>query len=583
VFFDVLDGSDKHYKGANFRLFKATLDAKYSRYKQLLRQISVPVVELSNQLEMERGNFERIGVHAALQQKGGRQKLLDTDYTEAQIDEVKLTADELQVYQAMRDAYDELRPAIKEIMEVVYNAPLDEVEDYFPMMTDFEAMSDFEMRDKFGDRSLDMISNLRKNVEKGMTVTRTLGRQKIKINALEIFLQHVDNAAYLIETGADIKRLAEIAATSEYGAAVGEVAQKEVREWLDLAARKGKVERNKTVPILDTIRRHTGAAMIGFKLSSVFVNFTPFLDGAGFIGRYAFQGASDIATNPQWRAFLMKNMPELRERSGGDIEFMEFGASTLAKIEKAGFWPLQRADGLAASSIAAGAYAKYLDENGLKLDFENPSQAGIEYAQLIMRRTQSSAFFKDLPSAFTRGAFTGNKSFDRLIFQFQSFMMGRWSEIEHDMIRVGIKTKDVGQAMNIFFFLAMAGLAEMVLRRFTKEMLGMLTGDDPDKWSETFTEEMITNALQNVPFVSAVAGSYNYGNIPIPTISMAQEINEKFQAMKRTKDPDKKVLRILELLVQAGGTAAGLPGTSQASQIIRSASKTKKQQGLPTY
>lgn len=582
VFFDMLDGS-KEYKGANYRVFKRTLDKAYSRYLALRDEMAMEVVVLANELGLQRGNFERIGVHAALQQEGGRQKLLDTGYTDAQIDEVKLTEDELRLYNLMREKYGELKPAIKEVMEVVYNKSMDEVENYFPYMTDFEAMSDFEIRDRFGNNLPDVSVALKKNVESGMAITRTLGTQRIKINAMEIFLQHVDNASYLVEMGADIKRLAELAGTAEYGQAVGDVGQREVREWLDLMARKGKSDRNKSIRLLDIFRKHTGAAMIGFKLSSALVNMTPLFDGAGLIGRYAFQGASDVATNREWRAFLMKNFPELRDRVGGDIEFLEFGNTGLEKAERAGFWLLQKIDGITAASIASGAYQKYLDDNGLTLDFENANPEAVAYAQRIVRRSQSSAFFKDLPSAFTRGTLTGNKSVDRLLLQFQSFILNRWSMIEHDMLRAGIKSGNIGQAMSIFLWLSIAGFAEIGLRRLTKELIAMLTGDELDDWSETFTEEAILNSLQNIPFVSQAVSTYNYGNIPVPTLSLLQDMAEKWETLKRTKDPDKKRLKALELLIMTGGTAAGIPGTLQVSEIVRSAARQQREQKMPKH
>lgn len=569
VFFDMLDGTKK-YLGANYKIFKKTIDENWSKYLDTKDEIAGDVMKLAFDLGLKEGNYERIGVYAALQQEGGKQKLIDTGYTEKQIDKVKLTSEEMQLYELMREKLDDLAPAIEDVMNNVYNEPLTRVKNYFSYMTDFEAMSDYEIREMYGDRAIEYSSALKKNVEMGFTKKRTGGKQRIKINAMEIFLQHIDNASYLIEMGSDIKRLSEIAATEEYRESVGEIGQEEVRSWLDLMARKGHSQRNKTIPILDTFRKHSGAAVIGFKLSSALVNATPLLDGAGMIGRYAFQGASDIATSKQWREFLLKNFPELRDRIGGDIEFMEFGSSAIEKLEKIGFWALQKIDGLAASSVMAGAYQKYLDDNGLKMNFENPNQDAIGYAQRVMRRTQSSAFFKDVPSAFTRGTLTGNKSVDKLLLQFQSFMLNRWSLIEHDMIRSGIKSKDISQAMNMFFWLAMTGFAEMGLRRLSKEIIAMLTGEELDDWSETFAKETVVNTLQNVPFISQGVSLYNYGNIPVPTLSLAQDIGDKIVELRRTKNPDKKLLKVLELLVLTIGTVTGTPGTMQISEVIRS-------------
>jgi len=89
-------------------------------------------------------------------------------------------------------------------------------------------------------------------------------------------------------------------------------------------------------------------------------------------------------------------------------------------------------------AVAYGAYMKKMQELDLPVDFQNPNPEALEYAQLMMRRTQSSAFFKDVPPAISRGTFSGNRSLDRAIFQFQTFILNRWNTIRHDLCRVGI-------------------------------------------------------------------------------------------------------------------------------------------------
>ncbi len=572
VLFDLLDGT-KEYKGPNFKLFKEGLDKQWSRYFDLRDEVCQPILQLGRDFGMNEGNYERIGVYAALQQDNGRKKLLDTGYDEQQIDAVQLTKEEMRIYEKMREAYDSLVPEIEAVMRDVYNEKFVRERNYFPMLTDWEAMTSNEIQDIFTDKLIELPEGIKKNVPRKFTIERIGGTQKIKINALEIFLQHIDSASYLIEMGAEVKRLSEIAATAEYADAVGNVGQAEVRSWLDLMSRKGGVQYGKTIPALDTFRRHIGAAVIGFRLSTALVNATPLVDGAGIIGNYAFKGASDIATSPEWRAFVLKNFPEYRDRVGGDIEFLEFGTTTIEKAEEIGFYPLKYIDGLAAASVAVGAYQKYMIESGLDVDLSKPNAEAITYAQRVMRRTQSSAFYKDLPSVFTRGTFSGNRSIDRLLFQFQSFMVNRWSLIEHDMIRSGIKTGNVGKAMNIFFYLALAGFAEMGIRRLTKELIALLTGEDTEDWSETFTRELVVNTLQNIPFVSQGVSTYNYGNVPVPAISLIEQMTERFNRIKRTKSPSKRRLQALELLLLSSGVVAGVPGTVQALEIVESKRK----------
>lgn len=575
VFFDTLDGV-KNYKGANHEIFKKTVDVGYSKYLDKRDSITLPVVDLADKLRMKPGNYDRIGTHAIREQVGGEQKLLDTGYTKEQIDAVELSPQEMEVYVAMRKALDKLRPDIEEVMRVTYNQPLGTVKNYFSFMTDFEKMSDYEMRDRFADMNPDMRNNYRKNTEKGFTKERVGGTQKIKINAMEVFTKHVDNATYLVEMASEIKRLGEIAASAQYRDAVGDLGQEQVRSWIDLLARKGK-QAGDRIQIVDTLRKHTGAAVLGFKLSSALIQPTALLDGAALIGHYAFEGATDIATSRQWREFLVNNCPELRDRIGDDPAYLDFGGTgILTKVEKSGFWALQKLDSLTASAVTAGAYRKYMVEHGQKMDFNNPNQDAINYAQLMLRKTQSSAMFKDLPPAFTRGELTGNKSVDRLILQFQSFMLSRWSLIEHDMLRAGIKGGNTAQMMNIFFFLSLATLAEIGIRRLSKETVAYVTGAETKDWSETFTKELVLSALQNIPFVSQGVSFWNYGSVPVPSISIMQSIGNRMLELKRTKNPDKRQVKELELLILISGWATGMPGTLQAADLVRKSGQTKK-------
>jgi len=570
VLFDMLDGS-KNYKGANYETFKKPIDRAYSKYLDLKDSVENPVVELAKKLKLDETNFDRIGVYAAREQEGGVDKLLNSGYTLEQIGSVELNAAEMKLYEAMRAKLDYLKPMIDEVMRLTYNQKIGTVKNYFSFMTDFDGMSDFEIRERFSKGIPELnYATIRKNVEKGFTKQRTLGKQKIKVNAMDVYLRHIDNATYLIEVGSITKRLGEIAATKEYGEAVGDLGQEVVREWVDLQARKGKTQGDRIL-LVDTLRKHAGAAVLGFKLSSALIQPTALLDGAALIGNYAFKGAYDMSTNREWRVFLKENFPELRDRIGDDPAYLEFqeGRKLRNKAERLGFWPLQKLDMLTASSITVGAYEKYMAEHGLEVDFTKPNQDAIDYAQHILRRTQSSARFKDLPSAFTQGKLTGNKAIDRAVLQFQSFMLNRWSLIEHDMVRAGIKKGNAAQAANIFMYLSLATLAETSIRHLSKELIARITGDDLDDWSETFTEEFVNNTLQNIPVVSQIVSTWNYGNMPVPSISVVQDALNKIQIWKRTKDPDKRATNRMIALMTLFGVSMGIPGTLQITDILK--------------
>jgi hypothetical protein len=477
---------------------------------------------------------------------------------------------EMQMYQLMRTKLDSMRPAIKDIMRRVYNKDFTEVDDYFPFLTDHEAMEDLSIQDQIGD-NLPSISK-RKNVERGFTKARTGGKQKVRIDAMGVFLKHMDNATYLVKMGEDIKALGDVATDSKYGAAVGDLGQKMTVEWIDLLARKGAVTGR--IVGLDILRRNIGAAVLGFKLSSIFVQPTSLADGASLVGgNYVRRGVVAV-TNTEWRQFLWDNMPEIRERAGDDPAYLNMGGdSILANVREAGFLALKFVDALSASSVAIGAYTKSVEQRGGEVDLTKPDKQAIQEAQLMMRRTQASAFSKDAPPVITQGKLTGSVSVDKLILQFQSFMLNRWSVLRHDLWRVGIKGGETKQAVNIATWMMIAAAGELMSRRLAVELIGSFFGNEPEKWDKTVNKEAVGVALGSVPFVSQAVSAFQYGSVPVPSLSVINRVFDEAKTAAQTKDEAKKNKHKVRAVLLGAGAVFGVPGMLQAEALLKEKKK----------
>ncbi|MFH2013698.1 MAG: hypothetical protein ABIJ17_01885 [Patescibacteria group bacterium] len=589
VVVDVMDGN-KSYQGTIYKNFKARTDLNFKSFLENFFIFKEEIWDLAKKLNLNEKNFERIGVYAADQQENGRGKLLASKITQEEIENIKLNQSEKILYDTMRNRLDELRPQIEYMMKNVYNKPLGNVKNYFSFMTDFKSMDEAELYQRIGDNA-EEFGHPKKNPNLSFSKERVKDRsQKIKINAMEVYLNHIENALYAINMGEDNKMLFEIANDPDLKEKIGAKGQRILLQWLDLISRKGGSEGSKQIKFLDTLRTNIGAATLGFKLSSILIQPTALFDGASLIGTYAFKGMRDIATNKEYRQFVMDNMPEIKERLGDDPAYVEFSDNkTMAEIQKKGFWALQKFDQITATSVAWGAYLKYLNENDIQLDLDNPYKEGIDYAQSVVRRTQSSPLFKDLPFVITRGGLTGNKSLDRLIFQFQSFMLNRWSLIRHDLYNLGIKEGDYKKAGNIAFYLMMANFAELGIRKISKELINLLTGSDDDKEiKDGITKEFIMTLLGNIPFVSQAVSALGYGSIPVPSLSLIDTGLDKIRARlikgKKFKTKLKGIANLLEVLLS---TTSQLPGISQATDIIENLidliykDTSKKKSGKP--
>jgi hypothetical protein len=302
---------------------------------------------------------------------------------------------------------------------------------------------------------------------------------------------------------------------------------------------------------------------LGLKLSSILVQVTSLMDGAAMIGTYAFSGFKSIISSKEWRAFVIDNMPELRNRIGDDPAFQDFKKdSFMQKTNDLAYAPLKTIDRLAASGVAAGAYVKYCEDNGIDVNLADPDAEAIEYAQKMMRRTQSSSQFKDIPLAVSKGKLTGNISLDKIILQFQSFMLNRWSLVRHDLSRAGIKGGNKKQAINIAMWLIAANFAEAGIRRMSKEMIAQLIGEEiPEDDEDESMEKLVGQSLQNIPFLGSMYYAILYGDIPIPSISMATKIIEKVSAATKA-DEDTAGIKWLRALITA------TPGGQQFKGIL---------------
>ncbi len=572
TWFDLLDGGAAKFDGPNYRNFKKRLDTKYQSYLKLSGRTIDAVIKSANDLGLDDSNFERIGVYAASVQKGGRQKLLDTGLTDKFIDSVKLTENELKFYKVMRKALDELRPLIADTMKNVFNEPLGKVENYFSFLTDFEKMSEAEIQSRFGEQT--EFGRLTKEVRKGFTKERVGGYQPIKINAMDVFIKHVDNAAYLIHMSRDVRMLSEIANSPEYGKAAGELGQSITKEWLDLMARKGGKQGDIRIKILDLLRKNFGIAQLGFNVTSALIQPTALLDGAAVIGHHAFDGLIEITHNPQARNFVMDNMPELKARIGDDPAFREFGTKMFEKIQKAGYIPLKFLDGWTATGVAWGAYVKKMAELGLPIDYDNPNAEAISYAQLLVRDTQSSGEFKDLPLSVSKGKLTGNISFDKALLQFQSFMLKRWDILDKKMVRAylfggrgDVKQRNFTGAALILSMVSLALLAETEARRGIKKATNKIMNKF-DARENSFNEDFQQNVLQAIPIVSQALSIAVYKNDLVPSFSGIHDIAQGVSSLGGKKEETK--LRGAINIGAGVGQALGIPGTAQVSKILRS-------------
>ena len=391
----------------------------------------------------------------------------------------------------------------------------------------------------------------------------------------------------MLTMGKDIKQYFEIINSEEMREKLGDVGSLIWLQYLDVMARKGGTAGSKQIAVLDTLRKNISAGVLGFRLSSTLVQFSSFADTIATIGgEYAMKGVANISTSKEWRDFIMDNFPEVRKAVGDDIAFREFGEGLLDKITRVGMTPLQFLDGIMRSIAAAGAYQKLAEEKGIEIDFKNPDTQLVQEATKLMRKSQGSSFFKDQPLAISAGlGLTGNKSLNKTLLTFQSFMLNRWDNFKRQFWRLGIKEKNYKKAfMSFVWFSIVASAMEEGLRWSTRKIISLFTGDDDE---EEFVKNMALNDIQSIPLMGQLASSIMYSSNPVPVINVMNDITKGANYTVNGKTLETKLRGITQLTGGLASLFGRIPGASQASQIIKGiipdSNETKSElSGLPS-
>lgn len=586
VLFDVMDGFS-NYEGGVTQVFKKSIDSLYGYYLQKRAAKTKETFDLVKSLKLNRANYERIFIYGALQQENGYERLKAGNIDDDEMVHT-LTPNETAFYEYIRKNFEDIKFDIADTQRIYFNKFLGDVKNYLPWVTDFNKLSEMPIEDRMNTEI--PIELKKKTVQPGLTKERSKrGATPLKLNALEIFLRYMDDAYYLTELGGRIKLLGEVANSARFKEIVGDAGQEYVRNWVDTLARKGGTFQgtmSKFDRMLDRFRNNTNVATLAFRLSTALLQPTAWFNGAAYIGgRDATFGLYATAT-PHWRNFVLRNFPEIAERFGDDPFLIDFSDTPrLSKLKVAGYYFIKKFDQLTAMSVAIGAYKKKMRELGRDIDFNKPDKDAMMYAERIVRRSQGSAFFKDIPQALSRGTFTGNKAVDRLVFQFQNFTLSNWSSIKHDMIGYGIGQKQYGKMANMFLWFTLAGFAETALRYMTDETLGQLvkiaTNKTVDfkgkKYDDGKIEAFISQWMSKVPFANQFTSFAQYGSAPIPALNAMLDVGEQLAIASRItggtgrkKSPSwkqRKAARYLTVVFEAAGYGLGIPGTSQVAQV----------------
>jgi hypothetical protein len=544
-------------------------------------------------------------------QDNGRQKLIDTLLSDREqqnpeavaeinkhLDELVLTNEEQAVLDGFRQILDEIFPMIQYTQRIVFNEEVNYTDLYFPFLSDqkkTKALVD-DHDGRLGSNLADIGERIKEGLiqtaqtPKGPTKSRkeAPATQFVDINAGRVMHRYLDNMAYLIEMGETVKDLTDLTKDPRFDRIAGDIGAEYVKKWLIDIATKGSVGGRNV--IIDIFRKNIGVGVLGWKATAALIQPSAIIDGAQMIGPgYATYGINKFLdpTNKEWREYV-DQFPELRDRLGGEVALRELlQESWWDKRQNESFTFLKALDTFAASAIVIGAYQKKMDELGLEVKFdETPNQEAMFYAQNVMTLTQSSSQLKDLPPTLSRGAFSGNRSVDRAVLQFQNFLISaRFNRILHQGMRVPFarfkdaRSEGKGVMSSVYegskpvtsvaLYTMAAAMYGAGMRSAIYAMLASLSADDDkqDKVWDRALQSFIFELAGNVPLASNLYATSLYDSGLFPMIDIIGDTLDGVTSAFTGKSTESKT----KGAIKAGTTiltGAGVPGIVQIDQLL---------------
>jgi len=555
--FNVLDGR-ADYKGVNYNTFKVPVDEAHNQWQYAEDKIKRSFYNTINELKLTEKNSKRIAIYAYMQQRGGTKKLIeDHGYTKKQLEAIKLTDREMAMYKFMRNHLDDLHASLTEKMAKENNVNLGKQENYFPMMTNYGVTKPLL-------EELEQMGRMKSVVFGATQERKENAHQVLKLDAFQVFDSYVGKSTYFIAMDSTIQKLNKIASSEKYRKAVGENAQRSVLTWLDVLARKGGSVKKEArwEEKMNEFNNNLSVVMLGLRITTIVKQPLALLDGAAEIGAYAFSGTRMIL-DEKWRDFIRENSSEMRNRAGGDPAFMEISHDkVLPKIKDKAMAPIKFLDQYTAGAVWAGAYTKKMDELGEVVDFNNVNSDAIKYADLVVRKTQASGSFKDLPLALTNEYRTASK----LIFKFQTFVLNRWSYISEDLPDKIKNNKPL--AVQQISFLMLSMIAEAGVTNIYQGIMGSGGGDDDkDNMFVKAIKNIISSILQTVPLLGQAISSTRYGSNPLPLVEIINKFFDSLKQVSSAKKASTKTKHSIRSMSYIIGTYYGIP-TEQARQLL---------------
>jgi hypothetical protein len=413
-----------------------------------------------------------------------------------------------------------------------------------------------------------------KGTEKGFTIQRKGGFNPVKINALEAFLDHMDKATYFVSLEPTVREVRDLIKSHRYGEAVGEKAQSYMMRWLEVIERHGTPKDPKDIVALDTLRKNLTWGVLAFKLTTIPIQLTAVFNGMAEIGPRSATGFTEYMTNSKTANFILKNSPQMEMRVGDDPVYKEVSPNRkLHTAREIGMWGIKKFDYATTAGTWIGAYRQFLSNHDIEFSYDDVVPEAAMYADRIVRKTQATADYKDLPPFLVQRA----RTIGKLLLQFQNFALFQWAYIRND-IKQNLSENKSKAAWQLSM-ITISTIFQVLLR----DLIGRgVYGAREEK--EGMTSKVAWEWVQNIPLLGNLAygihGVVAYGNTNnmlsgIPVVDTGIKAGQEAMTTYTAKKTGTKWKHALKA-VSYGAALSGMPGATQAAQFLNRAFPAEK-------
>jgi hypothetical protein len=550
---------------------KKALDKSFDTYLNTKDYYRAQLRNIADKYHLNARSMRRIGVLMHAADQDGRGVLDEWGITDAQVKEIRdsLTEGERAYMAKARAILDELYPKLDQSMQREFNVRVGHTDNYFPRMKNWDVIDNLDIKERFGqlydaDTGKPIVNEVpattKKNVKVGETEHRVAKRNRAELNASRVLEQYIDDVAYQLSMTHTIRVHKDAIDQTPVKENLGAIGYQVLSEYLAMLARKGGTIAGRSIPMLDAVRRNTGAFMLAWKLPSALVQFTQYTDVIATIGpHWAMVGLEHFLFSPEWRQMVRRESPKIRDMIGDDPSYKDLQENWWTR---AGTAPLQRFDMVTRIAGFIGAYEQYCSVNGIEANPEDVNPDAALFAQETVGDILASPFPVDMPTTLSTGYGLSNKSLARTILQYQNPMLFRAANIE-DKVIGGFKRKDYKGALWAMLVMVLFGaIAESGVRRGSKKLLG-------GKNTETFWKDVVDNIVGGIPYIGQLWSALQYGNNPVPLIAMIGDAFTYASRFNSGKTFGAKMKAMIYLVGTGLGLAGLFPGGSEILQIMR--------------